>query len=181
MSRHHPCVDEGSPHRWVWPAMSTRAARPPGSSGGPSGHRRIADGSGKEFPPLQAPSPVSPRPDHEAPLPHRDGAQAPCARGVATGISSRVECHGRSLRTCLRSPSRDPDRLDTPIGEGSPHGVLRRQRSSEGVLKHVLSQTKIPDVVVCWWSDYRRRHQAATRYYHYRSRIRRLQPAATTS
>jgi hypothetical protein len=32
-----------------------------------------------------------------------------------------------TLRTCLRSPSRDPDRLDTPIGEGSPHGVLRRQ------------------------------------------------------
>ena len=50
---------------------------------------------------------------------------------------------GANLRTCLRSPSRDPDRLDTPIGEGSPHGVLRRQRSSEGVLKHVLTVASV--------------------------------------
>jgi ketosteroid isomerase-like protein len=43
-------------------------------------------------------------------------------------LSHRVILARRTpLRTCLRSPSRDPDRLDTPIGEGSPHGVLRRQ------------------------------------------------------
>ncbi|OAA23480.1 hypothetical protein UG55_10365 [Frankia sp. EI5c] len=51
-------------------------------------------------------------------------------------------------------------------------------------IRHVfglLGQTKIPEAVVRWWSDYRRRHQAAARYYHYNRRIRGLQPSTMPS
>lgn len=43
----------------------------------------------------------------------------------------------------------------------------------------LLSHVTIPAAVVHWRSDYRRRHQAAARYYHYRRRIRAIQPPTT--
>ncbi|SNQ48132.1 transposase [Frankia canadensis] len=49
-------------------------------------------------------------------------------------------------------------------------------------IRHLIAlfrQTAIPRDVITWWSEWRRRHQALGRYYHYQTRIRAAQRNAT--
>jgi SRSO17 transposase len=43
----------------------------------------------------------------------------------------------------------------------------------------LLREEKPPTPLVTWWSNWRRRHQATARHYHYRRRIHAAQPHAT--
>lgn len=49
-------------------------------------------------------------------------------------------------------------------------------------IRHILAlfgEIKIPPAIVWRWSNWRRRHQAIARYYHYRRRIGAAQTSAT--
>jgi hypothetical protein len=51
-------------------------------------------------------------------------------------------------------------------------------------IRHIfglLGEVALPPTIVLWWSNWRRRHQAWARYYHYRRRIRAAQPSAAPS
>lgn len=43
----------------------------------------------------------------------------------------------------------------------------------------LLREENLPVALVTWWSNWRRRHQATARHYHFLRRIRAAQPAAT--
>ncbi|OHV57747.1 hypothetical protein CgIS1_01015 [Frankia sp. CgS1] len=51
---------------------------------------------------------------------------------------------------------------------------------SSNEIRHVLAlfgQAAIPAAMITWWSDWRRRHQARARLYHFQTRIRANQSA----
>lgn len=69
-----------------------------------------------------------------------------------------------------------------PITEQqAPEGTMMAPLTLNEI-RHIIAlfvQAVIPPAVITWWSDWRRGHQARARCYHFQTRIRSAQPAAT--